>query len=327
MAKAKDATNLEDTLKNLNKMFGTGSVGRLGELATDEPVEVISTGSLTLDKAIGVGGIPKGRIIEIWGLEAAGKSLLCMNMVAECQKNGGIAAYVDAEHAFNPEFASQLGVDVDSLIFSQPDSGEDALTIVENLIPHTDIIIIDSVANLVPKAIIEGTFDQSHVGVQARMMSQALRKLTATANRHSCSLVFVNQIREKIGVMYGDPKTTTGGNALKFYASVRLEMRKMSVIKEGDTIVGHRAEVTVKKNKVAAPFKKAEFDIYYEDGGIDRAGEIIDIAVDAGLIDKSGSWFTLFGERYQGRTALRKFLKDNEEAYEQLKEQVLQVLQ
>lgn len=322
--KDKDPKTLEAALKNINKQFGEMSVSFLDD-SVKLDVGWVPTGSFTLDRAIG-GGIPKGRIIEAYGAESSGKSSICMHVIAELQKQGGVAAYVDAEHAYNKKFAASLGVDNSKLLFAQPNHGEEALAIVEQLIPHADLIVVDSVANLTPKVILEGDFDQSHMGVQARMMSQALKKLTATASEHNCAIIFINQLRKKIGVMYGDPTTTPGGESLKFYASLRLDVKKRAVIKEGEKVVGHEVEVIVKKNKVGAPFNTASFNFYYERGGIDKIGEIMDIAIDGGLIEKSGAWFTVNDTRLQGKTAVRDYLVANPEYFATLSEQVMILL-
>lgn len=303
------------------------TVSRLGDMEF-EAIERFSTGSLLLDKALG-GGLPKGRIVEIWGYEASGKTMLTLHAISEVQKTGGTCAFVDAEHAFNPEFAENLGVDTGALLFTQPDSGEQGLEAVEKLLPHADLIVVDSVANLVPKAILEGDFEKASMGVHARMMSTALKKLTGAASRHGCTIIFINQVREKIGVMFGNPDTTTGGNSLKFYASVRLEMTRTSFNKVGDQVVGHRARVRVRKNKTAAPHKQAEFDIYYgHDGvtGIDKYGEVLDVCLDAGIIEKSGAWFTIGGQRAQGRTAARDLIANDPELYESLRKDAVEML-
>lgn len=296
---------------------------RLGDSAV-EPTEVIPTGSLTLDLALGIGGYPKGRIVEIYGPESSGKTTLTLHAIAECQKNGGIAAFIDAEHAFDRHYAEKLGVDTENLLISQPDNGEQALEIADNLIRSgaIDIIIIDSVAALVPKSELEGEMGDSKVGLQARLMSQALRKLTATISKTGATCFFINQLREKIGVMYGSPETTTGGNALKFYASVRLDIRRATQIKDGENVTGNRTKVKVVKNKVAPPFRKAEFDIMFGKG-ISKTGEIIDMGVELGVIKKSGSWFSYEDNKLgQGRDMVRQLLDDNAELCDELEQKI-----
>jgi recombination protein RecA len=303
---------LETALSQIEKAFGKGSIMKLGAQDTVQ-VETISTGSLGLDIALGVGGIPKGRIIEVYGPESSGKTTLTLHMIAECQKAGGTCAFVDAEHALDPIYARKLGVNIDELIVSQPDSGEQALEIADTLVRSgaVDLLIVDSVAALVPKAELEGEMGDSHVGLQARLMSQALRKLTGTINRSNCSVVFINQIRMKIGVMFGSPETTTGGNALKFYASVRLDIRRVGAIKDKEEVVGNQTRVKVVKNKVAPPFRTVDFEIMYGEG-ISKLGELIDLGVKAGLVEKAGSWFSYDSTRIgQGRENAKQFLKDN----------------
>lgn len=313
------AHNLQLALAKIEKDFGKGAVMRLGE--TEIPkVEAISTGCLTLDVALGIGGIPQGRIIEIYGPESSGKTTVALHCVAEVQKKGGTAAYVDAEHALDPIYASKLGVNLDDLYISQPDSGEQALEIVETLVRSgaIDIIVIDSVAALTPQAELDGDMGDSHVGMQARLMSQALRKITAATSKSKCTLIFINQLREKIGVMYGNPETTTGGKALKFYSSVRIEVRKADTIKDGSDIVGNHVKAKIVKNKVAPPFKVAEFDIMYGTG-ISNMGCVLDLAVENGFIQKSGSWFSYNDEKIgQGRDKAMDFLKTHPEVFEEI---------
>ncbi len=309
---------LEATLGTIEKNFGKGSIMRLG--AEAEKMESVSTGSVGLDYALGVGGLPKGRIIEIFGPESSGKTTLALHVIAESQKKGGIAAFIDAEHAFDRFYAAKLGVDIENLLVAQPDYGEQALEIAENLIRSgaIDVIVVDSVAALTPKSEIEGEMGDSKMGLQARLMSQAMRKLTATINKTGCVCIFINQLREKIGVMFGNPETTTGGNALKFYSSVRIDIRRISQIKDGENVIGNRVKVKVVKNKVAPPFRFCEFDIMYGEG-ISRAGEIIDLGVNLNIIKKSGSWFS-YGESKlaQGRDAVKKLIEDNPELADEL---------
>ena len=318
---------LDAAIGNIEKSCGKGSVMRLGE-ATSDKVESVSTGSLGLDYALGIGGLPKGRIVEIFGPESSGKTTLALHVIAESQKQGGIAAFIDAEHAFDRFYAKKLGVDVENLFISQPDCGEQALEIAENLIRSgaIDVIVIDSVAALTPKSEIEGEMGDSKMGLQARLMSQAMRKLTATISKTGCVCIFINQLREKLGVMFGNPETTTGGNALKFYSSVRLDIRKVSQIKDGENISGNRVKVKVVKNKVAPPFKKAEFDILYGEG-ISLIGEIIDLGVEFNIIKKSGSWFSYGDSKIgQGREAVRQLLLDNPEFAEEVEAKVREAL-
>jgi len=318
---------LQLTLDKLEKTYGKGTIMRLGDNAI-EAVEVIPTGSIGLNAALGIGGLPKGRVIEIFGPESSGKTTLALHAIAESQKAGGIAAFIDAEHAFDRFYAQKLGVDVENLLVSQPDSGEQALEITENLIRSgaIDIIVIDSVAALTPKSEIEGEMGESKMGLQARLMSQALRKLTSTISKTATCCIFINQLREKIGVMFGNPETTTGGNALKFYASVRLDIRKQTQLKEGDEVVGNRVKVKVVKNKVAPPFRKAEFDIIFGEG-ISRTFEIIDLATELNIIKKSGSWFSYGDTKLgQGRDAVKKILVDNPELADELQGKIMEAL-
>ena len=314
---------LQAAMSKIEKDFGKGSIMKLGDERIED-VEVIPTGSIALNAALGVGGYPKGRIIEIYGPESSGKTTLAIHAIAEAQKQGGIAAFIDAEHAFDRFYAKSLGVDVDNLLISQPDNGEQALEIADQLIRSSaiDIIVIDSVAALTPKAEIEGDMGDNKVGLQARLMSQALRKLTASVSKTKTTCIFINQLREKIGIMFGNPETTTGGNALKFYASVRLDIRKASSIKDGDSIVGNLVRVKVIKNKVAPPFRKAEFEIVFGEG-ISRVGEIVDLGVEYGIIKKSGSWFSYEDSRIgQGREAVKGILKDNPELCDEIAEKI-----
>jgi recombination protein RecA len=300
-------------LTQIEKQFGKGSVMRMGDVSAANNMESISTGSLGLDLALGIGGLPKGRVVEIYGPESSGKTTLTLHVIAECQKLGGTAAFVDAEHALDPGYAQKLGVNMNDLLVSQPDTGEQALEITDMLVRSNavDIVVVDSVAALTPKAEIEGEMGDSHMGLQARLMSQALRKLTGNIKRSNCLVIFINQIRMKIGVMFGSPETTTGGNALKFYASVRLDIRRTGSIKKGDEVIGSETKVKVVKNKVAPPFKQAEFDILYNEG-ISREGEIIDLGVNAGIVDKSGAWYSYDGNRIgQGKDNVRVYLKEN----------------
>ncbi len=330
MAQAENKEKLQAlkmTLDRIEKTYGKGTIMRLGDSVVDA-AEVISTGSLTLDLALGVGGYPKGRIIEIYGPESSGKTTLTLHAIAEAQRAGGIAAFIDAEHAFDRFYAEKLGVDTENLLISQPDNGEQALEIADNLIRSgaIDIIVIDSVAALVPKGELEGEMGDSKVGLQARLMSQALRKLTATISKTGCCCIFINQLREKIGVMYGSPETTTGGNALKFYCSVRLDIRRTGQLKDGDVMVGNRSRVKVVKNKMAPPFKLAEFDIIFGEG-ISKLGELIDIGVETDVLKKSGSWFkyneTQLG---QGREAVKALLKDNPELCEEIETKIKEAI-
>ena len=318
---------LQLTMDKIEKSYGKGSIMRLGDRAVDE-VAAISSGSIALDVALGVGGYPKGRVIEIYGPESSGKTTLAIHAIAEAQKAGGIAAIVDAEHAFDPYYAKNLGVDIDELLISQPDSGEQALEIVDNLVRSgaIDIIVIDSVAALTPKAELEGEMGDSKMGLQARLMSQALRKLTANISKTKTCCIFINQLREKIGVMFGNPETTTGGNALKFYASVRLDIRRIGQVKDGEEVQGNNVRVKVVKNKVAPPFRKAEFDIMYGEG-ISKSGEIVDLGVQYNIIKKSGSWFS-YGETKlgQGRETVRKLIIDNPELAHELETKIVEAI-
>jgi len=307
------AKALSAALSQIEKQFGKGSVMRMGDTSAIRNVEAISTGSLSLDVALGIGGLPKGRVVEIYGPESSGKTTLTLQVVAEAQKQGGTAAFIDAEHALDPQYAVKLGVNVDELLVSQPDTGEQALEITDMLVRSgaVDVVVVDSVAALTPKAEIEGEMGDSHVGLQARLMSQALRKLTANIKRTNCLVIFINQIRMKIGVMFGSPETTTGGNALKFYASVRLDIRRIGAIKKGDEVVGNDTRVKVVKNKVAPPFKQVEFEILYGEG-ISREGELIELGVKQGIVDKAGAWYSYNGDRIgQGKENVRNFLKEN----------------
>lgn len=314
---------LNQALGKIEKESGKGSVMKLGE-ATSMAIDVISTGSIGLDIAVGIGGLPKGRIIEVYGPESSGKTTVALHTVAEAQKQGGIAAFIDAEHALDPVYAKALGVDIDNLIISQPDTGEQALEIAEALIRSgaIDIIVVDSVAALVPRAEIEGDMGDSHVGLQARLMSQALRKLTGSIKKSNCVAIFINQLREKVGIMFGNPETTTGGRALKFYSSVRLDVRKIDTIKQGDKVLGSRTRVKVVKNKVAPPFKQAEFDIMYGEG-ISKVGDLLDIASDIDIVKKSGAWYSYNDTKLgQGRENVKKFLQDNPDLIKEIDEKV-----
>lgn len=314
---------LEAALKQIEKEFGKGAVMRLGD-EVDRKIEVISSGSISLDRALGVGGYPRGRIIEIYGPESSGKTTFALHAIANAQKNGGYAAFIDAEHALDPIYAKALGVDIENLILSQPDSGEQALEIAEALIKSgsVDVIVIDSVAALVPEAELNGDMGDSHVGLHARLMSQAMRKLAGVINRTNCVAIFINQIREKVGVMFGNPETTTGGRALKFYSSVRLEIRRGEAIKDGTTILGNRTNIKVVKNKVAPPFKNAEVDIIYGQG-ISKTGEIVDLAVNANIINKAGAWFSYNGNKIgQGRENAKEFLKNNPEIAKEIEDKI-----
>ncbi|MCI0355275.1 MAG: recombinase RecA [Acidobacteria bacterium] len=307
-------------LTQIEKQFGKGSIMRLGTKEAVVPISVISTGAISFDAALGVGGFPRGRVVEIFGPESSGKTTIALQVIAEAQKTGGMAAFVDAEHALDPGYAKKLGVDVDNLLVSQPDYGEQALEIAEALVRSgaIDVLVVDSVAALVPKAELDGEMGDSHVGLHARLMSQALRKLTAIVSKSRTCLIFINQIREKIGVMFGNPETTTGGRALKFYSSVRIDIRRIAAIKEGDAVVGSRTKVKVVKNKVAAPFRESEFDIMYGEG-ISREGDALDLAVNHNIVEKSGTWFSYKGERIgQGRENSKQFLRENKDIFARL---------
>ncbi len=326
-AKLEKLKVLQSTIDKIEKNYGKGSIMKLGDKPAAD-VNVISTGSLGLDIALGIGGLPKGRVIEIYGPESSGKTTLAIHAIAESQKNGGVAAFIDAEHAFDSFYAQKLGVDVENLFISQPDNGEQALEIADNLIRSgaIDVIVIDSVAALTPKAEIDGEMGDSKMGLQARLMSQALRKLTSTISRTNCCCIFINQLRDKIGVMFGSPETTTGGNALKFYSSVRLDIRRIQAIKDGESNVGNRVRVKVVKNKLAPPFRQVEFDLMFGQG-ISKVGEIVDLGVEKNVIKKSGSWFSYGDTKLgQGREAVKQLLLDNEELTAELEEQIRQAL-
>ena len=311
---------LDAAVAQIERAFGKGSIMRMGARGTDEQIEVIPSGSLGLDLALGIGGLPRGRIVEIYGPESSGKTTLALHAIAEAQKRGGTCAFIDAEHALDPTYARKLGVDVDNLLISQPDAGEQALEICDTLVRSgaVDVVVVDSVAALVPRAELEGEMGDSHMGLHARLMSQALRKLTGSISRSRCMVIFINQIRMKIGVMFGNPETTTGGQALKFYASVRLDIRRIGAIKERDQVIGNQTRVKVVKNKVAPPFKVVDFDIMYGEG-ISKRGELIDLGVQAGVVEKSGSWFSHDGQRIgQGRENAKLYLKDHPEVAEQI---------
>ena len=319
---------IELAVSQIEKQFGKGSIMRLGSKEAIVPIAVISTGAISFDAALGVGGFPRGRVVEVFGPESSGKTTITLQVIAEAQKTGGMAAFVDAEHALDPGYAKKLGVDVDNLLVSQPDYGEQALEITEALVRSNaiDVLVVDSVAALVPKAELDGEMGDSHMGLQARLMSQALRKLTGTVSKSRTCLIFINQIREKIGVMFGNPETTTGGRALKFYSSVRVDIRRIAAIKDGDLVTGSRTRVKVVKNKVAAPFREAEFDILYGEG-ISREGDLLDLAVNNNILEKSGSWFSYKGERIgQGRENARQFLKDNKDTMGKLDAEVRKAL-
>ena len=319
---------LEQAVKQIEKDFGKGSIMKLGEAAAKMNVEVIPSGALSLDVALGVGGVPRGRVVEIYGPESSGKTTVALHMIAEAQRLGGVAAFVDAEHALDPVYSRKLGVDIDNLLISQPDNGEQALEITDALVRSSaiDIIVIDSVAALVPKAEIEGEMGDSHVGLQARLMSQAMRKLTGAISKSRCTAVFINQIREKVGVMFGNPETTTGGRALKFYSTIRLDVRRIDSVKQGNDIIGNRTRVKVVKNKVAPPFRQAEFDIVYGEG-ISREGIILDMATDLDILEKSGSWYSYQSNRLgQGRENIKQFFKENPAVADEIEVQIRQKL-
>ena len=315
---------LEAALAQLDKMYGKGTVMKLGDSAANMNIETIPTGSLSLDIALGLGGIPKGRIVEIYGPESSGKTTVTLHMIAEVQKRGGIAGFIDAEHALDPVYAKNIGVDIDNLYISQPDSGEQALEITETMVRSGagDLIVVDSVAALVPKAEIDGDMGDSHVGLQARLMSQALRKLTAVISKSNCTVIFINQLREKVGIMFGNPETTTGGRALKFYSSVRMDVRRIESLKQGGEVIGNRTRVKVVKNKIAPPFKEAEFDIMFGEG-ISKEGDILDNAVNMDIVDKSGAWFAYNGDKIgQGRENAKQYLKDHPEICQEIEAKV-----
>ncbi len=319
---------LEAVLSQIDKQHGKGSIMKLGEASAKMHIEVIPTGALALDIALGTGGIPRGRVIEIFGPESSGKTTVSLHIIAQCQKIGGTAAFIDAEHALDPLYARNLGVDIDNLLVSQPDTGEQALEIAEALVRSgaVDIIVVDSVAALTPRAEIEGEMGDSHIGLQARLMSQALRKLTAAISKSKCCTIFINQLREKVGVMFGSPETTPGGRALKFYSTIRLDVRRIESIKQGTELVGNRTRVKVVKNKIAPPFKQAEFDIMYGEG-ISREGSVLDIAVDLNIVNKSGAWFSYEGERLgQGRENVKAFFKENAAMVDEIEQKVLKAL-
>ncbi len=328
MAEEKDAKQkiLEDTIYSIEKTYGKGSIMKLGDGVINK-VDSISTGAVSLDFALGIGGVPRGRIVEIYGPESSGKTTVCLHIIAEAQKNGGLAAFIDAEHALDVNYARRLNVDVKNLLLSQPDYGEQALEIVDTLVRSNalDVIVVDSVAALVPRSEIEGEMGDAQMGVQARLMSQALRKITGAVNRSKTCVIFTNQLRSKIGVMFGNPETTTGGNALKFYASVRMDIRRIAAIKSGEDVIGNRTKIKVVKSKVAPPFKQVEFDIMYNEG-ISKAGDLIDIAVDKNIIKKSGAWFTYGEDRMQGRETFRTKLKEEPELLSRLEKDVKQTL-
>ena len=324
MVKEAKLKALDAALGQIEKQFGKGSVMKLGDKGAHMQIETTPTGCLSLDMALGLGGVPKGRIIEVYGPESSGKTTVALHMVAEVQKRGGIAGFIDAEHALDPVYAKNIGVDIDNLYISQPDNGEQALEITETMVRSgaVDIIIVDSVAALVPKAEIEGDMGDSHVGLQARLMSQALRKLTAVTSKSNCTVIFINQLREKIGVMFGNPETTTGGRALKFYSSIRLDVRRVETLKQGGEMVGNRTKIKVVKNKIAPPFKEAEFDIMFGEG-ISREGDILDLAVNTGVVNKSGAWYAYNGDKIgQGRENAKTYLRQNAAVCQEIEERV-----
>lgn len=324
MAKEDRIRALESALAQIEKQYGKGSVMKLGETNANMNIETVPTGSISLDIALGLGGVPKGRIIEIYGPESSGKTTVALHMIAEVQKIGGIAGFIDAEHALDPVYAKNIGVDIDNLYISQPDNGEQALEITETMVRSgaVDIVIVDSVAALVPKAEIDGDMGDSHVGLQARLMSQALRKLTAVISKSNCIVVFINQLREKVGIMFGNPETTTGGRALKFYSSVRLDVRRIESLKQGGEVIGNRTRVKVVKNKIAPPFKEAEFDIMFGKG-ISKEGDVLDLASDVGIINKSGAWYSYNDAKIgQGRENAKQYLAENPEIFEEIYEKV-----
>ena len=315
---------LDDAIAHIEKQYGKGSVMKLGDPSVHMNVETVPTGCLSLDIALGLGGVPRGRIIEVYGPESSGKTTVALHMVAEVQKRGGIAGFIDAEHALDPAYAKNIGVDIDNLYISQPDNGEQALEITETMVRSgaVDIVIVDSVAALVPKAEIEGDMGDSHVGLQARLMSQALRKLTAVISKSNCTVIFINQLREKVGVMFGSPETTTGGRALKFYSSVRLDVRRIEALKQSGETIGNRTRVKVVKNKIAPPFKEAEFDIIFGEG-ISTVGDILDLAADAGIVNKSGAWYAYEGNKIgQGRENTKQYLKEHTEMLQEIEQKV-----
>jgi recombination protein RecA len=324
MAKDDKVRALESALAQIEKQYGKGSIMKLGDTNANMSIETVPTGSISLDIALGLGGVPKGRIVEVYGPESSGKTTVALHMVAEVQKKGGIAGFIDAEHALDPVYAKNIGVDIDNLYISQPDNGEQALEITETMVRSgaVDIIIVDSVAALVPKAEIDGEMGDSHVGLQARLMSQALRKLTAVISKSNCIVVFINQLREKVGVMFGNPETTTGGRALKFYSSIRLDVRRIEALKQGGEVVGNRTRIKVVKNKIAPPFREAEFDIMFG-RGISKEGDVLDLAADAGIINKSGAWYAYNdGKIGQGRENAKQFLSDNPEIFAEIEVKV-----